>query len=436
MPNMRRVLSTWWPLAASWLLMGAELPALSAVVARLANPEINLAAYGGIVFPLALIIESPIIMLLAASTALSRDQASYQKIYRWMMRTGLALTALHLLLAFTPAYDWVALRLLGAPAEIIAPARIGLMIMTPWTWSIAYRRFHQGVLIRFGRSNTVTAGTVIRLVTDLSVLGVGYLLGFPGIIVATSAVAAGVISEAIYVGVVVRPVLAGPLRQAEAVSPALELPVFLRFYIPLVLTSLLSLIANPIISAAVSRMPQAIPSLAVLPVVNGLAFMLRALGIAYNEVVVALLDEPGSSLALRRFTAYLASGASLVLLLLAATPLAYVWFHQVSGLSLELSEMARLALWLAVPIPALNTLQSWYQGAILFGRHTRGITESVAIYLVSNTLLLIAAVAWAPGAGIYAALGCVLVSTLLQTAWQWYRARPVMAQVALRDQAG
>ena len=76
MLSTRRILHTWWPLAASWLLMGAELPALSAVVARLANPEINLAAYGGVVFPLALIFELPVIMLLAASTALSKDYDS------------------------------------------------------------------------------------------------------------------------------------------------------------------------------------------------------------------------------------------------------------------------------------------------------------------------------------------------------------------------
>ena len=62
--SSRRIYYTWWPLAASWLLMGIELPAISAVIARLENPTINLAAYGGIVFPLALIIESPIIMMM------------------------------------------------------------------------------------------------------------------------------------------------------------------------------------------------------------------------------------------------------------------------------------------------------------------------------------------------------------------------------------
>ena len=49
----------WLPLAASWLLMGLELPAVSAVMARLPDPERSLAAYGGVVFPLALLIESP-----------------------------------------------------------------------------------------------------------------------------------------------------------------------------------------------------------------------------------------------------------------------------------------------------------------------------------------------------------------------------------------
>ena len=116
--------------------MGAELPALSAFVARLPNPAINLAAYGGIVFPLALIIESPVIMLLAASTALSKDEASYKLIRRFMMVSGAALTGLHILIAFTPLYYFVAERILGAPQVIVEPGRIGLMIMTPWTWSI------------------------------------------------------------------------------------------------------------------------------------------------------------------------------------------------------------------------------------------------------------------------------------------------------------
>ena len=82
--SQKKIFNTWWPLAMSWLLMALELPALSAVIARLEDPEIHLAAYGGVVFPIALIIEAPVIMLLAASTALSKDWASYSLLRNYM----------------------------------------------------------------------------------------------------------------------------------------------------------------------------------------------------------------------------------------------------------------------------------------------------------------------------------------------------------------
>ncbi|MGQ9491130.1 MAG: hypothetical protein ACUVR4_05925 [Anaerolineae bacterium] len=425
--TLARIARTWWPLAASWLLMGAELPVLSAVVARLPEPEVNLAAYGGVVFPLALIIESPVIMLLAASTALSKDWASYRKLWTYMMAAGGILTALHVLVAFTPLYYVVARGILGVPEAIVEPARVGLMIMTPWTWAIAYRRFNQGVLIRFGHSRSVGMGTVVRLTADLAVLLFGLAAGtIPGIVVATAAVAAGVVSEAVFAGRRVRPVLQYKLKAQPPVEPPLTYAAFFAFYIPLVFTSLLTLLAQPIGSAALSRMPQALASLAAWPVVTGLVFMARGLGIAFNEVVVALLDEPGARPALRRFTLLLAAGTSAVLALVAATPLSQLWFQRVSALSPELAEMARLGLWVALPMPALSALQSWYQGAILHSRRTRGITESVAIFLAASAVVLTAGVAWGGVTGLYVGLAGMVIATLAQTIWLWWRARPAL----------
>lgn len=404
--------------------MGAELPALSAVIARLPNAAINLAAYGGIVFPLALIIESPIIMLLSASTALSKDVASYRKIWKFMMIAGAALTALHIVIAWTPLYYVIVRGVLGSPEAIIEPARIGLKIMLPWTWTIAYRRFNQGVMIRFGHSRSVGAGTVVRLAAGLTVLFAGLSIGtLSGIVVATSAVAAGVTSEAIFAGRVVRPVLRNELAAAPPVEPPLSYNAFFAFYIPLVLTALLALIAQPIGSAALSRMPQPISSLAVWPVVTGLVFMVRGLAIAFNEVVVALLEEDGAYPVLRRFTFILAASTSALLLLLAATPLSRLWFEVVSALPPELSALAAVAIWIALPLPALNALQSWYQGRLLHGRRTRGITESVVIFLVVDAALLIAGVLWGGMIGLYVGLAAMVASMAAQTLWLGVRAR-------------
>ena len=425
--STRRVLRMWWPLAASWLLMSLELPAVSAVVARLADPEINLAAYGGVVYPLSLIVEAPIIMLLAASTALSKDVASYNKLRRFMMRSGALLTALHLLVALTPLYDVVVRGVIGAPAEIVEPARLGLLIMTPWTWSIAYRRFNQGLLIRFDQSRAVGVGTAVRLGSNGLVLAVGYAIGsIPGIVVATAAVATGVVSEAVYIGVRVRPVVRGPLAEAPPVEPPLTFREFTAFYVPLALTSLLSLLIQPIGSAALSRMPLALESLAAWPVLSGLGFLFRSPGIAYNEVVVALFDRPRAVKTLRRFALALALAPSALLLLVAATPLGTFWLRDVSALSPALTEMSRPALWLLLPLPGLIALQSWYQGAIVASRRTRGVTEAILVFLLTTALVLGAGVIWGQVAGLYVGLAAFSLATLTQTAWLWARSRPVI----------
>jgi hypothetical protein len=409
--------------------MSAELPVLSAVVARLAQPEINLAAYGGIVYPIALIVEAPIIMLLAASTALSKDWASYHKLRRFMMAAGAGLTVIHLAIALTPLYDFVARVLISAPPEIIEPGRIGLLIMTPWTWSIAYRRFNQGALIRFGYSRTVGMGTGVRLSAEVLVLVVGYLLHVvPGIIVATAAVAAGVLSEAAYIGWRVRPVVRTEIRLAPPVDQPVTLRSFMRFYLPLVMTSLLTFLAQPIGSSAISRLPGALAALAVWPVVSGLLSLFRSPGTAYNEVVVALLDDATLYRSLRRFTNLLIVVSTAALLLMVATPLAGWWFRQVSALAPPLADLAQRGLWIAWLLPALTVLQSWYQGALLHSRRTVGITEAVVIYLVASLLVLgvgvLGAVRLPVGfSGLYVALGALVFSTVAQTAWLWYRSR-------------
>ncbi|MDW8328945.1 MAG: hypothetical protein RML48_03040 [Candidatus Bipolaricaulota bacterium] len=420
--SLARIVRTWWPLAASWMLMGLELPAVSAVVARLPEPQINLAAYG-IVFAISMLIESPIIMLLAASTALSKDWDSYLKVRRFMMQTSALLTALHVLIAFTPLYYFVVVDLIGAPAQIIEPARWGLMLMTPWTWSIAYRRFHQGVLIRFGRSEIVGLGTVVRLSANLIVLGVGYLIGsIPGIIVAASAVSMGVMSEALFVGRRVRPCLQR-LRQIPPDGDPLTLRAFLRFYIPLALTSLLTILVQPIGSAALSRMPGALESLAVWPVVSGLLFLLRSIGIAYNEVVVALLGKPRAEESLRRFATMLSLSLTAMLLLVTMTPLAELWFGGLSGLLPSLANLAQSSLWFALLLPAFSVWQSFYQGSLVYSRQTRGVTEAMALFLIVSSVILSVGVLWGQITGLYVAQIAFTIGGLAQMLWLAYRCR-------------
>ena len=414
--------------------MGIEAPLLSSVMARLPQAEINLAAYGGIVFPIMLIVEAPILMLLSASTALCTDWVSYKKINRFMILSGGLLTAAHILAAFTPFYYFLAEKLIGAPQEIVEPARLGLMIMTPWTFSIAYRRFQQGVMIRFNDSQAVGIGTMVRLVSDVLILGIGYAIGnIPGVVVATSAQAIGVISEAVYAGIRVRPIHREYLKPAQPVQPALTWTAFFRFYTPLAITSFISLSWQPIGSAALSRMNMPVPSLAVWSVVSGLVFMFRSAGMAYNETVVALLDRPYSFNSLRKYSLVLISGITAVYIIFAATPAVRFWFGTITALEPALTIMAVIAFWLSLPIPGLNVLQSLFQGAIVHKKKTHAIPEAMGVFLATALAILMVGIHSKTLVGLYVGSVAFTIANVTQTTWLWLRSKQVLSSLARRD---
>jgi hypothetical protein len=251
--------------------------------------------------------------------------------------------------------------------------------------------------------------------------------------VGTAAVAAGVLCEALFIGWRARPVVLTELRAAPTVDVPLTTRSFMAFYIPLVMTALLALIIEPVGSAALSRMPGALPSLAVWPVLTGLVFMLQSAGIALNEVVVTLLDQPRALAKLRQFTLFLIISTTSLLLLVAATPLSYLWFGRISALSPELTELARNGLWLALPMPALSALHSWFQGAILHSRKTRAITESVVIYMVCVGAVLIAGIVLALAMGVYVGILAFTVGMLLENVWLYFRSRGTFRAIRARD---
>ncbi|HMT22165.1 MAG TPA: hypothetical protein PKE20_13155, partial [Promineifilum sp.] len=136
--RQRDIFWFWIPLFASWLLMTAEGPLISAAINRLPNEVIMLAAMG-IVTSLSVTIESPIINLLATSTALVRDYDSYRLVRRFTIQWCLALTLVAILVAYTPLFDLIVTGWLDVPDEIARWVRPGMQIMIFWSAAIGWR---------------------------------------------------------------------------------------------------------------------------------------------------------------------------------------------------------------------------------------------------------------------------------------------------------
>ena len=399
-------------------MMAVEGPFLAAVIARLADPTFNLAAYG-VAFAFALLAEAPVIMIMSASTALVEDATSLRRLRRFTYALNAAMTVVLALFLMPPVYGLVMTDLIALPPEVARLTHVALLILLPWPAAIGYRRFYQGLLIRGGRTRLVAAGTVIRLVamaaTGLTLYHVGSL---PGVYVGAAALSAGVVMEAVGSRLMVRRVVAGLQATADLGVQPLSYRRIIRFYYPLALTSLIGLALQPLLTFFMGRAPSPVESLAVFPVVNVLSFIFRALALSYQEVTIALIGRHGEHTgAVSRFALSLGVGTTLGLAAIAATPLADVWFGTVSGLSPELTRVAILPALILIPLPALSVLQSLQRGILVNARQTPPITWATALEIgvvAAGFPLLSALFGWA---GVVSAVTAFVVGRLAAVAY-------------------
>ena len=89
----------------AWLMMTLEGPWIQGVISRKPDSEDGQLAAFGLVFSLSVLIETPIIMLLATSNALSRDRQSFRLLWRFMFAINVVITTIAVLMAFTPLLD-------------------------------------------------------------------------------------------------------------------------------------------------------------------------------------------------------------------------------------------------------------------------------------------------------------------------------------------
>jgi progressive ankylosis protein len=386
-----RIARFWLPLEATWLMMAAEGPFVAAIIARLASPKENLAAFA-VATALAWIVESPIIMMLSASNALVRDGLAFRKMWRFSAVLNAAVTAVMGLLILPPVFDLVARGVMGLDRELAGLAGRSMIFLLLWPGAIGFRRFYQGILIRDGRPQAVTWGTVIRL---LAMAGTGLILALafrlPGASVGAGALGVGVVAEAAASWAMARPTVRRLRRQDDddeacAFGRTLSAGRILRFYAPLALTSVMTFFINPLTTFFLARGRMSLESLAVLPVITGLAFVFRSAGIAMQEVVIALLGDDGENRRLLgRFSLRVGALSAAALALVTISPLGRIWYQQVSGLAPDLAAFSIVPGAFLSLLPILESILSFERGALVRSHRTAPISLAVGAQLAVTT---------------------------------------------------
>ncbi len=424
--TVRTVFRFWYPLALTWLMMAIEGPFVSAVIARMPEPKYQLAAYG-VAFALALIVEAPVIMLMSGVVALLKDRGAFRRLWIFSRNLSIGVTLALAFLLIPPVFDILAIHILALPEQVVQPTHIALLLLLPWPLVIGIRRFYQGVLIRHGQTRKVAYGTGFRL---LAVGMAATMLSLTGVLdgAATGALtlSIGVTVELLVIYWMTRPLL----RTYRPYPPAdsLSYREILRFYVPLALTSVITLATSPMLTFFMGRARLPIESLAVYPVVGALVFIFRSVGISFQEVVVALLDPAFQRYRLlARFAWGIALAAVAGVALVGWTPVGSLWYHTISGLSLELTHYAIVATQILCIIPGLTAWLAFERGVLMTAGTTVAVSNATVLEIAFIGVTMWIAIAAFDMIGIFAAAMALVVGRLVANLYLYGKIRRLQA---------
>jgi len=417
----KKIFYFWLPLAATWIMMSVEGPFLAALIARSSEPKFNLAAYG-VAYSLALIIEAPIIMIMSASIALVKNRQSFFKLRNFTYAANGLITLIILIVITPPVFYFITEGLIGLPNEVSGLTHIATIILIPWPGAIGYRRFYQGILINHNLTRRVAYGTVIRLLSMSLCATILFVSDFvEGVVVGAASLSFAVIMEAIAIRFMVRTTVKKIKSEDSSSEQVLTYREINKFYYPLALTSFIGLGVQPLVTFFVGQSRMALESLAVLPVVTSFVFVFRALGLSYQEVIIALIGEKKEKFKpLLNFAIVMAAILVSVLALFAFTPLSDFWFITISGLSEPLADFAHLPLMIMFFFPALTVLISIQRGVLVAARNTKPITGGTITEFVTIVIIMMILISNINLVGAVAAVIALIMGRLASNIYLMY----------------
>ncbi|MBU7587238.1 MAG: hypothetical protein KAF91_31065 [Nostoc sp. TH1S01] len=365
--SLLALLTQFIPLSLSDVAMTLGDPLQTSALSRLAFPQETLAGVG-VVKGVAVFLESPIIMILHASTALGGQAKSRRALWQFTMIAGLFLSGIFLLLTWEPLYNWLLLDVFGVSSSIAARGRTTFLLMFLWPFVIAWRRFFQGLLIRAQKSIAVGWASVARLTWVIVSLVVGVSLRLDGAFLAGITMMGAILIEAVLVTWFCMRLGAISVLNQQGYSETNKLPQTLSgvsfYYLPLASTMLLVWGARAILLSLIARAFDGSLALAVWPAAWGLVLAIANGTRMIQQVVISAYEET-SKRTLAAFVIIVGLSFTFIPFWLGYTEQGLFLLRQFLGNNPSLVEASRPVIQILSCFPLLLALQNTCQGLLI-----------------------------------------------------------------------
>jgi hypothetical protein len=423
----------WLPLGVMWIVMAAEQPAVTGVISRLPDAVNQLAAFG-YSFALALLIEGPVVQMLSAGTAVSGTEESYKKILKIMNILAIITLIVHLFFCIPSIFEGVAVHIMHLPANLVHPAWTCFMFMIPWTPCIGYRRLWQGVLIKHEKSALAPVVMYVRLSAAFLFLWLGLLFkplkgaALGGAIMGMVAIV-GMLMAYLLVRPILRDLKNNSKKQdtkeleSETATAQMTMREMVVFYIPLAITSMVSLGVRPILNFGIPRGLFPIESLAIWPIMLSYVLLYTAISQSLQEIVIAEMNAENYK-TLQRFVtvvAFVISG--LYAITWFVKPFRNFWFTLFFNFPQELYPFLPISIAILAPLAFLAAKISWFRGVFIANHKTKIITAGIVVNLSTLLTFIIVLPLTTKLAGVYIGAIAYISSFSTEFCFLWWKSQ-------------
>jgi len=409
--SYRSLLLFYLPLGFSGLMMTLDLPVVNAMLNRLPNPDVSVAALR-VAFSMALVYEASHISMIDASTALSADMRTFRMLRRFYLVMAAVLLVVASAIAFSPIYDWIVRDVMNQTADVANAARPAVWAFLLWPIPIGWRRLYQGALIKHGHPKPVGAGGLVRMGSLFAALLFFGWLGTSVIPMEPAAIAVlamlvSVTAEA----AAVHGWTGRVLRSMPESVPGKAAPTYRslwRFVFPLSGTAIMSTLMQPVVTGGIAAAAIAwhssngrVVEIASYAIAWSMAFLVFGPTLSMTQASIAWSGSPNPQVRERGPHVILGMGVVLALLMAIAsfTPFAYWLFTYLLDTQPATAAAAvNVAHWL-VPMPILHATSFMLRGKLI-ARHRPDIVR-LAQFIDLAAIVGIIALATGPLASLF-----------------------------------
>ncbi|NEN82896.1 multi antimicrobial extrusion protein MatE [Paenibacillus elgii] len=392
--TFRQLLAFFVPLGMSASLVTISHVIINSTLARAASPEIVIASYA---LPMSIlgITERPAVLLRQTCSALVRDRLSFRALTAVSLYVLGAIFLIGAFISYTPVGPWVFLRLFGVDAAMVEPmVEVYRVLMFVSIFSGIRCMFH-GIIIYNMRTKWLTIGMAIRLAgmyaLSLYFIRTGVTSGTVGAVIFLT----GMIIEAAVSLWEGRALLKHEIPEKQPDHPIEKPSQVFRFYRPLLFSSVIAVISGPAINAFLGKTTDLKLAIASFAIAASLTNLVQSFFSYIHQIVLNFYRKDAASVV--RFTLLLSLIPSLLIALLAYTPVGPWFMQHVMGVSerLMLASLSTLRVFMLMTLvfPWLD----FGNGLLMLRSQTKVMVWSQAANVCVTLLVLVLCVARTPG---------------------------------------